>query len=167
MWAKTLCVYVCLEFALRGVSLERGVQRGLGEGPIRSGSNVQTPQYHWYRVTHARSYSRTYMHFPSQLYSRQLRVSFFLMFRGAVTHQAHLVSDFGLFLCSKIHFYFQLMLCWVIGVTGVIALLAVNWESWAGRGCVSQKAWMGEPCALAWSCQRTRHVIWVPVPALD
>ena len=68
--------------------MERGVQLGLGEGPIKSGSNVPTPRYHQYRVTHAGSYSRTHVRFLNQLYSRQLRVSCFLMFRGAVTHRA-------------------------------------------------------------------------------
>ena len=41
--------------------MERGVQLGLGEGPIKSGSNVPTPRYHQYRITHAGSYSRTYV----------------------------------------------------------------------------------------------------------
>ena len=35
-------MYVCLEVALCGVPMERGVQLGLAEGPIKSGSNVPT-----------------------------------------------------------------------------------------------------------------------------
>ena len=66
--------------------MEKGAQLGLGEGPIKSWYYVPTPLYQWYLVTHSASYSRTYVRFLSQLYSRQLRVSCFLMFRGACTY---------------------------------------------------------------------------------
>ena len=35
-------VYVCIKVVLRGVPMEKDVQLGLGEGPIKSGSNVPT-----------------------------------------------------------------------------------------------------------------------------
>ena len=37
-------MYVCIEVALRGVPMGSRVQLGLGEGPIKSGSNVPTPR---------------------------------------------------------------------------------------------------------------------------
>ena len=60
-------MYECLEAALCGVPM------GLGEGPIKSGSNVPTPRYYRYHVTHAGSYSGTLVRFLSQIYSRQLK----------------------------------------------------------------------------------------------
>ena len=36
-------MYVYIEVALCGVPMESGIQLGLGEGPIISGSNVPTP----------------------------------------------------------------------------------------------------------------------------
>ena len=75
--------------------MERSAQLGLGEGPFKSGSNIPTPRYHQYRVTHAGSHSRTYVRFLSQRYSRQLRVSCYLMFRGAVTQKYICVPRFG------------------------------------------------------------------------
>ena len=48
-------VYVCIEVALREVPMGLGVLQGLGEGPIKSGSNVPTREYH-------RSASRTLAH---------------------------------------------------------------------------------------------------------
>ena len=36
-----VCMYVCIEVALRGVPMERGVQLGLGEGPSKVGSMSQ------------------------------------------------------------------------------------------------------------------------------
>ena len=70
-------MYVNLEFVLCELPMKRDVQLGLEERPIRSGSNIPTPQYHRYCITHAGSYSHTYVRFLSQLFSRQLRVSFF------------------------------------------------------------------------------------------
>ena len=67
--------------------MEKAVQLGLGEGPIKSGSNVPTLRYHQYRVMRVVSCSLTCVRFLSQLYSRQLRVSCFLMFREAVAHR--------------------------------------------------------------------------------
>ena len=43
------------------------------------GSNIPTPWYHQYRVTHAGSYLRPRVRFLSQLYFRQLRVSCILI----------------------------------------------------------------------------------------
>ena len=37
------CMYVCIEVALCRVHMGSGVQLGLEEGPIKSGSNVPTP----------------------------------------------------------------------------------------------------------------------------
>ena len=88
--------YVCLEVALRGAPMESDVQLGQGEGPIKSGPNVPTARYHRYRVTHTGSYLCTYVRFLSRLYSRQLRVSCFLMFRGARTHRARYSYLFNL-----------------------------------------------------------------------
>ena len=65
-------MYVCIEVALCGVSVETGIKLGLEEGPIKW---VQCPVYHWSRVTHAGSHLRTTLRFCSQLYSRQLRVT--------------------------------------------------------------------------------------------
>ena len=36
-------MYVSIRVALLGVPVEKGVQLGLGEGPVKSGSNVPTP----------------------------------------------------------------------------------------------------------------------------
>ena len=41
--SKDIYVYVCIEIALHGMPMERDVQLGLGEGPIKSGSNVPIP----------------------------------------------------------------------------------------------------------------------------
>ena len=69
-------MYVPIEVAHQGVPMGSGVQLGLGEGPIKSGSNVSTPRVP--HVTHADSYSRKSA-FCRQLYSGQLRVSCILM----------------------------------------------------------------------------------------
>ena len=85
-WSKKQCMYVGIEVALCGLPME-GRPTGPGEGPIKSGSNVPTP-----RVPsvprHTDSYSRTTMSFMCQLYSRQLRVTCILIYRGAVSHRA-------------------------------------------------------------------------------
>ena len=52
-------MYLCIKVSLCGVPMESCTQLGLGEGPIKSGSNVPTPRYHRYHVTHAASYSHT------------------------------------------------------------------------------------------------------------
>ena len=57
--------------------MERGVQLGLGEGPIKSGSNIPTP------------YTLTTVRFLCQLYSWQLRMTCILIYKGAVSHRAH------------------------------------------------------------------------------
>ena len=58
LW-KVWCLYACIEAVLRGLPIERGVQLGLGEGPIKSGSNFPTPRRplvprhaHWPILTH-------------------------------------------------------------------------------------------------------------------
>ena len=51
---------VCIEVVHHGVPMGSGIQLGLGEGPIKSESNVPTPQYHRYRVMHVSSYLRSY-----------------------------------------------------------------------------------------------------------
>ena len=76
-----------------------GVPTGPRGGTHRDrGSNIPTPRYHRYRVTHAGSYLRIRMRFLKQLYSRQLRVNSTLIFRGAVLHRARKKTDLG-FLC--------------------------------------------------------------------
>ena len=45
-------LYVCIEVAFRGVPMKSSVQLGLGDGPVKSGSNVPTPLYHLYCITH-------------------------------------------------------------------------------------------------------------------
>ena len=66
-----VCMYVCIEVALRGDAHGGfGVPTGPRGGTHRArGSNIPTPQYHRYRVTHAGSYLRTVVRFLIQLYS--------------------------------------------------------------------------------------------------
>ena len=52
------CMSVCLEVALCGVPMEKGVKLGLVEGPSR-GPMFQPRRYHRSRVTHAGSYLHT------------------------------------------------------------------------------------------------------------
>ena len=76
-------MYVCV---YRGCPLwiahGRGVQLGLGRGPSKVGPMSQP------RGMHTDSYSRTTLPFMCQLYSRQLRVTCILIYRGAVSHRA-------------------------------------------------------------------------------
>ena len=52
----SVCIYVCIEVALCGLPMERGVQLGLGEMPFKSGNNAPTPLYHRYHITRAGLY---------------------------------------------------------------------------------------------------------------
>ena len=64
------------------IPMRLGVPTGPRGGTHRDrGSNVPTPRYHRYRVTQAGSYLHTYQQcaFCNQLYTRQLRVTCFLM----------------------------------------------------------------------------------------
>ena len=70
-------MYVCMCVEM---PMGSGVPTGPRGGTHRDrGSNVPTPRYHRYRVTHAGSYLHTWCALCSQLYSRQLRVTGFLM----------------------------------------------------------------------------------------
>ena len=51
------CSYVCIEAALLGLPMEKGVQLGLGAGPSR-GPMSQPRRYHRYHVIYAGAYLR-------------------------------------------------------------------------------------------------------------
>ena len=90
-----LCMYVCM---YRGrpswnCPWEGAIQLSQEEGPIGIMGPMSRPLgYHWSHVTHACMYSHTIVCFPYQLYSRQLRVTCILIYRGAVSHRARVGS---------------------------------------------------------------------------
>ena len=127
--------YVCM---YRGRSLWNypwnwAIQLGLGEGPIGIMGPMSQPRgYHWSRVTHADMYSHTIMWFPYQLYSRQLRVTCILIFRGAVSHRARASMIFCSVLSSS---------CW-------------NWDEFKfpEKSCY-KKDCLSFACVYVWLCQ--------------
>ena len=84
-----VCMYICSEVALLcGVPIERGVQLGLGKGPIKSGSPMSQPRgYHRSRVTHTGSYLANVCAFCNQLDSGQLRVIILFTLAGRIFYQ--------------------------------------------------------------------------------
>ena len=68
-----VCMYVCIEVALRGVPMEKGVQLGQGEGldpgggAHPNGSNIPTPRVP--SVTHTDTYMRISVYVPNLIWA--------------------------------------------------------------------------------------------------
>ena len=76
--------HVCIEVALCEVPMFKGVQPGLGEGPIKVGPMSQPRGYHRSCVIHAGSYLPTMFAFCSQPCSGQLGQTCLLIWRYRV-----------------------------------------------------------------------------------
>ena len=127
-------MYVCKEVVLRGIAHGRGRSNWAKERDP-SGSWVQYPQprgHHWSRVMHADMLSHTIVCFPYQLYSRRLRVTCILTYRGAVSHRARnallylsvkvistLLLHASQTITHNVHIYFpkQPILIWQVEIT--------------------------------------------------